>query len=595
MNNRSAPHDVAEHVTRVPKKMDVNINTLTGDGFSLRVSPYETVMSVKAKIQKQEGIPISQQHLVWRSVALEDDYTLNDYSITDGATLQLVLHLRGGPINTRRITYEDTVLREVAELVDGREDLLKKLFEGKDRNRPVTLLVYRDGDRLSLIEVVHRDDGTITPLDRDRSPTPPHADPVEEAASLAEQMRENAALRLKMKKVQASLHKHKQDKQKKIESEGASPAAVAAAVAVVDPAEPVDPTAETSPPTSQPGTATASVASLIDGALTASSSKSSSTSSFGGLKKGFLSGQGKPKPKSDPSVPTTAAALDAVDSPARPPPRHHDVLTPAIPSAARSAAAATAAVGVGGAAGFADHIHREHHALLSGSPGADASFGALVEPRVRRVGSAGTNANRALVQERGAPFGRAHQSVASLMSRPAADEEVRMHKSRRETMSARPARRNEVVSIDSLRRTRGGATKAKAASSAATVAVSTQASADAAALPRPKSARKSDGAALPPITAGQRAAVAAATEGATVAIAGEAKSPGGEGFGPNRCHSCGKKLGLASNYPCRCGLSYCAKHRHAELHNCTYDYKSVGRRALEENNPVVTAPKLPKI
>lgn len=51
------------------------------------------------------GIPIAQQHLIWKTVELEDDYCLHDYSIHDGATLKLVLAMRGGPINTRRSEY----------------------------------------------------------------------------------------------------------------------------------------------------------------------------------------------------------------------------------------------------------------------------------------------------------------------------------------------------------------------------------------------------------------------------------------------------------------------------------------------------------
>lgn len=51
------------------------------------------------------GIPIAQQHLIWKTVELEDDYCLHDYSIHDGATLKLVLAMRGGPINTRRSKY----------------------------------------------------------------------------------------------------------------------------------------------------------------------------------------------------------------------------------------------------------------------------------------------------------------------------------------------------------------------------------------------------------------------------------------------------------------------------------------------------------
>lgn len=46
---------------------------------------------------------------------------------------------------------------------------------------------------------------------------------------------------------------------------------------------------------------------------------------------------------------------------------------------------------------------------------------------------------------------------------------------------------------------------------------------------------------------------------------------------------------------CRCGGTFCAQHRYAETHSCTYDYKEEGRKQIEQDNPVVTAPKLPKI
>ncbi|KAM6330094.1 AN1-type zinc finger protein 4 isoform 4-T6 [Podargus strigoides] len=61
------------------------------------------------------------------------------------------------------------------------------------------------------------------------------------------------------------------------------------------------------------------------------------------------------------------------------------------------------------------------------------------------------------------------------------------------------------------------------------------------------------------------------------------------------CFLCGKKTGLATSYECRCGNNFCATHRYAETHTCTYDYKNAGRRYLQETNPVVSAPKLPKI
>ena len=62
-----------------------------------------------------------------------------------------------------------------------------------------------------------------------------------------------------------------------------------------------------------------------------------------------------------------------------------------------------------------------------------------------------------------------------------------------------------------------------------------------------------------------------------------------------RCNFCKKKTGLATTYSCRCEGTFCAAHRYAEMHQCSFDYKSAGRKILEQNNPVVTAPKLPKI
>lgn len=42
-----------------------------------------------------------------------------------------------------------------------------------------------------------------------------------------------------------------------------------------------------------------------------------------------------------------------------------------------------------------------------------------------------------------------------------------------------------------------------------------------------------------------------------------------------RCHhsACQKKLSL-TDYPCKCGIIFCPKHRYAEEHDCTHDYKA---------------------
>jgi len=142
--------------------MEIFVETLTGTVFELRVSPFETIMSVKAKIQRIEGIPVVQQHLIYQTAELEDDYCLHDYNIGDGATLKLVLAMRGGPINTRRVPMEDSnSFREMTEFMEATHDDLLEQLPG---NGQVTLLVFREGDHINFFRVVDRGDGTLTPL-----------------------------------------------------------------------------------------------------------------------------------------------------------------------------------------------------------------------------------------------------------------------------------------------------------------------------------------------------------------------------------------------------------------------------------------------
>lgn len=49
---------------------------------------------------------------------LEDDYCLHDYSIHDGATLKLVLAMRGGPINTRRSKCVSLIIVQNAKYIE---------------------------------------------------------------------------------------------------------------------------------------------------------------------------------------------------------------------------------------------------------------------------------------------------------------------------------------------------------------------------------------------------------------------------------------------------------------------------------------------
>ncbi|MED6220725.1 hypothetical protein PIB30_047602 [Stylosanthes scabra] len=61
----------------------------------------------------------------------------------------------------------------------------------------------------------------------------------------------------------------------------------------------------------------------------------------------------------------------------------------------------------------------------------------------------------------------------------------------------------------------------------------------------------------------------------------------------NRCGSCKKKVGL-TGFVCKCGATFCGVHRYPEKHDCSFDFKGVGRDAISKANPVVKADKIDK-
>ncbi|KAL2321617.1 hypothetical protein Fmac_025996 [Flemingia macrophylla] len=59
----------------------------------------------------------------------------------------------------------------------------------------------------------------------------------------------------------------------------------------------------------------------------------------------------------------------------------------------------------------------------------------------------------------------------------------------------------------------------------------------------------------------------------------------------NCCACCNKKVGLMG-FLCKCGRTFCGKHRYPEEHQCTYDFKAAGKEEISKANPVVKPDKL---
>lgn len=190
--------------------MELYIVTLTGTAFELRVSPNDTVMSIKSKIQRFEGmtflqliqchflsdchffsnsllgIPIGQQHLIWQNDELSDHQSLRDCSIPGGATLRLVLGMRGGPISAYRppptaaaatIRFTPTVhfassssQKKIDQAGDSNDDLPTAISANKDdgdseTQKQITFYFVNTNDRLEFMRIVdncHRENAPST-------------------------------------------------------------------------------------------------------------------------------------------------------------------------------------------------------------------------------------------------------------------------------------------------------------------------------------------------------------------------------------------------------------------------------------------------
>lgn len=89
---------------------------------------------------------------------------------------------------------------------------------------------------------------------------------------------------------------------------------------------------------------------------------------------------------------------------------------------------------------------------------------------------------------------------------------------------------------------------------------------------------------------------AAAVAGLEVKTENEIETAGAaaaapEQANPNRCFSCNKRVGF-TGFKCRCEFTFCAAHRHSNKHNCTFDYKALGRDAVAKANPAVIKDKV---
>ncbi|XP_053694167.1 uncharacterized protein LOC128742017 [Sabethes cyaneus] len=149
---------------------EIVVETLTGSEFEVTVSDRDTVGYIKSKIQKYEGIPVNQQHLLYNHKELNDATEMKDIPLVNGSRLKLVLGMKGGPISSKRVVtisdYENWF--DMSDML-SRQDAanfktpgLKLLVNRKNIHRLMKVRAEKVSDNIKISRVVgHQSNGDI--------------------------------------------------------------------------------------------------------------------------------------------------------------------------------------------------------------------------------------------------------------------------------------------------------------------------------------------------------------------------------------------------------------------------------------------------
>lgn len=576
--------------------LELTIETLMGTNFEVRLPAKTLVASIKNRLQRSEGVPRHHLHIIHSGMLLAclmiglllyqgypittgselpDECSLKKCGVQNGDKLKLVLAMRGGPINMRRVALPSSTANK--QIVTGQE-LQNLMLKNKDqilqkmpKNGQVTVLLFREGDKVNVYHVMEKPDGSFSPISNDQSPLSSPDDQENNGATtrlkklletekleshgetenphIKQRLKENVVTMNKMSELRnqlESLSMMKKSKKIKRVDKKRPPSRKsrqskwsASTTQSMKSSIPLPPINASSMLPDEVESANSEAEQCTVQALSERSRKTS---------------RGLPslKERASNKVPEWLNRHEG----------HHTHSKPSKKSR-RSPARDIDLVDLQCRADNSLEIvnHRTTQKLIS------------------------TDVSNVVSQDAQIKHGTLQRQQSS-HSIKASKNLTRLNLSSSESSP----RKKWIKPTNELERIENPSRSSFRSSAESTAGGTFTRRTKTPLLPL-RSSKISSSAASPPTRHSANSKNGTSHRPTFVANSLPTKKKSNK----PRCFACNKKINITNTFSCRCGKMFCPKHRHPELHECTFDYKSEGRKQLEEANPVVIVPKLPKI